>query len=223
MNLHPTSICKIMFPFWKSIIDLANNVPMWGIKHRFGNPCSILENQTSIWKVMYPFWTPNIKLYIHVPFWTQHRFGCQCSHVGHPTTCCILWFMFNINITLINICVKHKLCVLDMKIRSVGPLGIHTCVCMCIYIYIYIYIYIVIYIYIYIYVHTLYLDAPLRTSCLSPMWRASPDCFQVVSTRTEWAHPGTGIRVASSGPFLQLYLVAGLAVEGSKGIPKDGV
>ena len=49
----------------------------------------------------------------------------------------------NIQVTLLNQYVEHTLCALDIKRRSVGPLGICICICICIiYIYIYIYIYV---------------------------------------------------------------------------------
>ena len=33
--------------------------------------------------------------------------------------------MVNIQVTLINVYVEHNLCVLDLRIRSVGPLGMY--------------------------------------------------------------------------------------------------
>ena len=170
-----------------SNIDLENHVPILEIQHRLGKSCSHVGNptlicqamfhfgksQTSIWKAMYAFWKPNIDLNIHVPIDTRHRFGCEYSHVGHPTACYLLWLMFNIQVTLLNKYVEHKSCVLDVEIRSVGPLGVYMYIhkgmythilYTCVYIYIYIYIHMwhmcicmrmCVYIYIYIYTTTI--------------------------------------------------------------------
>ena len=65
----------------------------------------------------------------------------------------------NITVVLINQYVEHDLCVLDIKIILLGPLGIHIYICIGVFIYIYIYIYIhtIIYIYIYIYMYYMYM------------------------------------------------------------------
>ena len=111
-----------------SSIDLENHVPIWEIKHRFGKPCSILGIKHGFGKPCTHSGKPCRFNHACSHLDTQHWFGCQYPHVGHPTTCCILWLMLTQTTTqqvMLNKYVEHKMYVSDLMLRSVGPLGIY--------------------------------------------------------------------------------------------------
>ena len=105
---------------WTHLLNPLFEPNVWiDIQHRFGKPCSHLGNQTPIWETMFHFgnqtWFGKPCTYSGKPcrlkhpcshLDTQHRFGCQYPHVGHPTTCCILWLMLT-QTTTTNCVDKH--------------------------------------------------------------------------------------------------------------------